>query len=129
MNDAWQFLTTYLLLFAAFAAAASASAAAASASAAAPPRPAPASLPIFLLPCLRLRLWRDCSLAGAKGLDLLMPPDLRRGPIVRLGRPYRDVWAEESFIESLEQRARDWERPQQVIGQVGEVGLLTRSLR
>lgn len=34
---------------------------------------------------------------------------------MRLGRPYRDVWAEESFIENLEQRAREWDRPQQVI--------------
>ena len=33
-----------------------------------------------------------------------MCDELKLGPIVTLGRPYADVWAEESYTESLERR-------------------------
>lgn len=36
--------------------------------------------------------------------------ELKLGPIVPLGRPYTDVWMEESYTESLEQRALYRER-------------------
>lgn len=52
---------------------------------------------------------------GVSGLSELMPEELKRGPIVRLGRPYRDVWAEESYIEALEERARDADGLQQQV--------------
>lgn len=34
-----------------------------------------------------------------------MCEELKLGPIVPLGRPYMDVWFEESYTESLEQRS------------------------
>lgn len=37
-------------------------------------------------------------------LEEEMDDELKLGPIVTLGRPYMDVWAEESYTESLEQR-------------------------
>lgn len=39
-----------------------------------------------------------------------MCDELKLGPIVPLGRPYMDVWMEESYTESLEQRSLYRER-------------------
>lgn len=39
-----------------------------------------------------------------------MCEELKLGPIVTLGRPYTDVWMEESYTESLEQRSLHRER-------------------